>query len=179
MKNLLVVDDSATARMLISLTLKKGVGYNILEAADGTEAVTRLESGQIDLVLTDVKMPKMDGLELITYIRVHTLARPELPRHRYFDQRRRGRPRPRHSIGRQWVHSRNPYREPKCWLKSKSSSEPDNPTAQAKACLLDPKAQHSIGIPPGCRHGTRACRLAAVEPHVQANKTPHSLEPRS
>ncbi len=77
-KNLLVVDDSATARMLISLTLKKGVGYNILEAADGTEAVTRLESGQVDLVLTDVKMPKMDGLELIAYIRAKH-SQPALP----------------------------------------------------------------------------------------------------
>jgi CheY-like chemotaxis protein len=64
--------------MLISLTLKKGVGYNILEATDGTEAVTRLESGQVDLVLTDVKMPKMDGLELITYIRAHH-SQPGLP----------------------------------------------------------------------------------------------------
>jgi two-component system chemotaxis response regulator CheY len=77
-KNLLVVDDSPTARMLISLTLKKGLGYKIQEAADGTEAVAKLESGQVDLVLTDVKMPKMNGFELISYIRGQH-SRPEIP----------------------------------------------------------------------------------------------------
>ncbi len=68
-KNLLVVDDSATTRMLITLTLKKGDAFNIIEASDGTEAVTRLDSEPIDIVLTDINMPKMDGLELISHIR--------------------------------------------------------------------------------------------------------------
>ena len=68
-KNLLVVDDSATTRMLICLTLKKGESFNIIEAADGTEAVARLDSESVDMVLTDINMPNMNGLELITHIR--------------------------------------------------------------------------------------------------------------
>ena len=68
-KNLLVVDDSATTRMLIILTLKKNGAYNVVEAADGKEAVAKLGSDPFDIVLTDLKMPNMDGLELISYIR--------------------------------------------------------------------------------------------------------------
>jgi CheY-like chemotaxis protein len=68
-KNLLVVDDSATTRMLITLTLKKSDAFRIIEASDGTEAVKKLDTESIDIVLTDIHMPKMDGLELITHIR--------------------------------------------------------------------------------------------------------------
>jgi two-component system chemotaxis response regulator CheY len=68
-KNLLVVDDSATTRMLISLTLKKGESFNIIEASNGSEAVARLDSESVDMVLTDINMPEMNGLELISHIR--------------------------------------------------------------------------------------------------------------
>jgi CheY-like chemotaxis protein len=77
-KNLLVVDDSATTRMLISLTLKKGESFNIIEASDGTEAVARLDSEPVDMVLTDINMPKMNGLELITHIRANH-SRDDIP----------------------------------------------------------------------------------------------------
>ena len=68
-KNLLVVDDSTTTRMLICLTLKKETSYHITEATDGKEAVSKLRSQPVDIVLTDLNMPDMGGLELITYIR--------------------------------------------------------------------------------------------------------------
>lgn len=68
-KNLLVVDDSATTRMLISLTLKKDGSFCITEATDGKDAVQKLRSQPVDIVLTDLNMPDMGGLELITYIR--------------------------------------------------------------------------------------------------------------
>ena len=68
-KNLLVVDDSATTRMLISLTLKKSPKYRIVEASNGAEAVEKMSSQDIDIVLTDINMPKMGGLELIAHIR--------------------------------------------------------------------------------------------------------------
>lgn len=77
-KNLLVVDDSATTRMLISLTLKKSDAIRIIEASDGTEAVKKLDSEPIDIVLTDINMPKMNGLELITHIRSNQ-AKQALP----------------------------------------------------------------------------------------------------
>ncbi len=68
-KNLLVVDDSATTRMLISLTLKKEGRYTIIEVADGKEAVDKLGDQSVDCVLTDINMPHMNGLDLIAYIR--------------------------------------------------------------------------------------------------------------
>jgi two-component system, chemotaxis family, chemotaxis protein CheY len=68
-KNLLVVDDSATTRMLISLTLKKEGVYRIVEVSNGREAVDKLSVESVDCVLTDINMPQMNGLDLITYIR--------------------------------------------------------------------------------------------------------------
>ena len=68
-KNLLVVDDSATTRMLISLTLKKEGVYRIVEVSNGREAVDKLSNESVDCVLTDINMPQMNGLALITYIR--------------------------------------------------------------------------------------------------------------
>ncbi len=68
-KNLLVVDDSATTRMLISLTLKKEGTYTITEVTNGKEAVDKLGDQSVDCVLTDINMPHMNGLDLIAYIR--------------------------------------------------------------------------------------------------------------
>jgi CheY-like chemotaxis protein len=68
-KNLLVVDDSATTRMLISLTLKKEGVYRIVEVSNGREAVDKLSVEPVDCVLTDINMPQMNGLDLISYIR--------------------------------------------------------------------------------------------------------------
>ena len=68
-KNLLVVDDSATTRMLISLTLKKEGIYIIVEVTNGKEAVDKLSMEAVDCVLTDINIPQMNGLDLISYIR--------------------------------------------------------------------------------------------------------------
>ena len=77
-KNLLVVDDSATTRMLISLTLKKEGTYNITEVANGKEAVDKLGDQSVDCVLTDINMPHMNGLDLIAYIRANH-SEPTVP----------------------------------------------------------------------------------------------------
>jgi CheY-like chemotaxis protein len=77
-KNLLVVDDSATTRMLISLTLKKEGVYRIVEVSNGKEAVDKLAAEPVDCVLTDINMPQMNGLDLITYIRSQH-REPKLP----------------------------------------------------------------------------------------------------
>ncbi len=77
-KNLLVVDDSATTRMLISLTLKKEGVYRIVEVSNGREAVDKLAAEPVDCVLTDINMPQMNGLDLISYIRSQH-REPELP----------------------------------------------------------------------------------------------------
>jgi CheY-like chemotaxis protein len=77
-KNLLVVDDSATTRMLISLTLKKEGVYRIVEVSNGREAVDKLSVEPVDCVLTDINMPQMNGLDLISYIRSQH-RQPKLP----------------------------------------------------------------------------------------------------
>ena len=77
-KNLLVVDDSATTRMLICLTLKKEGVYNITEVANGQEAVDTLGVETVDCVLTDINMPEMNGLDLISYIR-SSHSEPKVP----------------------------------------------------------------------------------------------------
>jgi two-component system, chemotaxis family, chemotaxis protein CheY len=67
--NILVVDDFSTMRRIITNVLKQ-LGYeNILEAEDGTKALTILESQHVDFVITDWNMPQMSGLDLLKAIR--------------------------------------------------------------------------------------------------------------
>jgi CheY-like chemotaxis protein len=71
-KSLLVVDDSATMRQLLCMTLARVDGItqaNITEASDGKDALEKVMSGSFDLVLTDIRMPRMDGLEFIRMVR--------------------------------------------------------------------------------------------------------------
>lgn len=63
-KSVLVVDDCNTTRRLISLLLK-GKGYNSIHAQNGLEALEKLAISEVDIVITDLNMPLMDGLELI------------------------------------------------------------------------------------------------------------------
>lgn len=68
----LVVDDSATIRQLLTLTLRKfdgGAQLKIIEATDGREALEKVRNSHYDLVLTDIKMPNMDGLEFLQRVR--------------------------------------------------------------------------------------------------------------
>jgi two-component system chemotaxis response regulator CheY len=62
--------------MLISLTLKKEGVYRIVEVSNGREAVDKLAAEPVDCVLTDINMPQMNGLDLISYIRAQ---QPKLP----------------------------------------------------------------------------------------------------
>lgn len=63
-KLILLVDDSMPIRKLIALQLKSK-GYEIVQAINGIEALEILASRRVDLIITDLNMPKMDGLELI------------------------------------------------------------------------------------------------------------------
>lgn len=62
-KKILVVDDCDTTRKLLSYIMREQ-GYKILTASNGIEALEVLAAHQIDLVVTDLNMPQMDGLEL-------------------------------------------------------------------------------------------------------------------
>jgi CheY-like chemotaxis protein len=69
-KKILVVDDSATMRMLIVMTIKKSLpGISVIEAVDGNDAVDKLKANDVDIILTDINMPNMDGNELIKWVR--------------------------------------------------------------------------------------------------------------
>ncbi|GAB4294789.1 MAG: response regulator [Desulfuromonadia bacterium] len=69
MKRILVVEDSPTMRSLISVTLESAGEYEIVAAANGFEALRLLPREKVDLVITDINMPDINGLELISYIR--------------------------------------------------------------------------------------------------------------
>ena len=69
-KRIMTVDDSASVRQMVSFTLKQA-GYEIVEAIDGKDALTKLEGSGIHMVLTDLNMPNLDGIWLIRGLRVH------------------------------------------------------------------------------------------------------------
>jgi two-component system chemotaxis response regulator CheY len=68
MANILVVDDSTTMRQMVNFTLT-GAGHNVVEAADGVDALKTVGENKFDLVITDINMPKMDGISLIKALR--------------------------------------------------------------------------------------------------------------
>jgi two-component system, chemotaxis family, sensor kinase CheA len=73
-KRVLVVDDTLTSRMLVK-NIMEAAGYDVKTAADGVEALEELNSAPFDLVLADVEMPRMDGLELTKRVRaISTIA---------------------------------------------------------------------------------------------------------
>ncbi len=73
-KKILVVEDSPTTRKVISITLGQK-GYEIIEARDGLEALSRLSEAPPDLILLDIVLPKMDGYKILEIIRKNNLFR--------------------------------------------------------------------------------------------------------
>jgi|SRR5579883_755328 len=68
MATILAVDDSASMRRMVCFTLKQA-GYSVMEAADGVEALELARQHSVNLVLTDVNMPNMDGITLVRELR--------------------------------------------------------------------------------------------------------------
>lgn len=73
MKNVLVVDDDPSIRALIRLFLE-AAGYDVIEAADGRRGMRALSEMPVDLVILDIFMPEMDGLEVLQQLREHCRA---------------------------------------------------------------------------------------------------------
>jgi len=67
-KTILIVDDSESIREVVSFTLGNE-GYKVLVGVDGEDALKYLDGRSIDLIITDLHMPKMDGIELIKNVR--------------------------------------------------------------------------------------------------------------
>ena len=68
MPRILVIDDNAAIRELLRFILEEE-GYEVIEAADGAEGLQRYQAAPTDLVITDLQMPGMDGLELLKALR--------------------------------------------------------------------------------------------------------------
>lgn len=68
MTKILAADDSTSMRQMVAFTLK-GAGYQVVEAADGAIALDLAKKQQFDLVLSDVNMPNMNGIELVKNLR--------------------------------------------------------------------------------------------------------------
>lgn len=67
-KTIMTVDDSASMRQMINFTLTQA-GHRVIEACDGRDALAKLQSAAPDMVITDLNMPNMDGIELIRQAR--------------------------------------------------------------------------------------------------------------
>jgi len=68
-KKILIAEDSPTMRALISSAIAAHGTYEIIEAANGFEALRVLPREKVDLVITDINMPDINGLELINYLK--------------------------------------------------------------------------------------------------------------
>ena len=75
-KTILIVDDSSSLRSVVKIALTRA-GYEVIEAGDGKEALTQLDkAGKVNLIVSDVNMPNMDGISFVTEVKKH-------PRHRF------------------------------------------------------------------------------------------------
>ncbi|NWF98221.1 MAG: response regulator [Nitrospirae bacterium] len=68
-KNILIVEDSATTRALIRAVVEEMADFNIVEAGSGFEALKLLPSLSFNLIITDINMPDINGLELISFVK--------------------------------------------------------------------------------------------------------------
>ncbi|MBI5740186.1 MAG: response regulator [Nitrospirae bacterium] len=67
-KTILIVDDSASMRQLVTFALRDA-GYDVVAAVDGKDALGKLSGTKVDMVVTDLNMPNMDGITLIKQLR--------------------------------------------------------------------------------------------------------------
>jgi two-component system chemotaxis response regulator CheY len=68
MKRVLAVDDSSSVRQMVGFTLRNA-GYEVSEARDGQDGLASAAPGKFDLIITDLNMPNMDGIQMITVLR--------------------------------------------------------------------------------------------------------------
>ncbi len=67
-KLIMIVDDSASMRMVVGIALK-GAGYAVLEGRDGRDALTKLTGQKVNLIISDVNMPNMDGIAFVKAVK--------------------------------------------------------------------------------------------------------------
>jgi two-component system chemotaxis response regulator CheY len=69
-KTILIVDDSSSLRTVVNLALKRA-GYDVIEAVDGEDGLTKLDGRKINLIVCDVNMPRLNGIEFVTRVKQH------------------------------------------------------------------------------------------------------------
>jgi two-component system chemotaxis response regulator CheY len=67
-KKIMTVDDSPTIRQMLSVALK-GAGYDVVEAENGKDALQKLETEPVNMLITDLNMPQMNGIDLVRSVR--------------------------------------------------------------------------------------------------------------
>lgn len=67
-KVIMTADDSNSVRQMVNFTLKQA-GYEVIEATDGKDALSKIDKKTINMLITDLNMPNMDGIELIRNVR--------------------------------------------------------------------------------------------------------------
>jgi two-component system chemotaxis response regulator CheY len=67
-KTILIVDDSSSLRSVVGIALK-GAGYDVIEAADGKDALSKLTGQKVHLIISDVNMPNMDGIAFVKEVK--------------------------------------------------------------------------------------------------------------
>ena len=70
-KTIMIVDDSSSLRQIVSMTLKSA-GYEVIEASDGHDALGKIGSQKIHLIISDVNMPNMDGITFVNEVKKQT-----------------------------------------------------------------------------------------------------------
>lgn len=68
MKLIMIVDDSASMRRVVGISLK-AAGYEVLEACDGKDALSKLTGQKVHLIISDVNMPQMDGISFLRAVK--------------------------------------------------------------------------------------------------------------
>ncbi|MDD2915932.1 MAG: response regulator [Gallionella sp.] len=74
-KTIMIVDDSASTRQLAGIVLG-AAGYELIEACDGNDALSKLNGRKVNLIISDVNMPNMDGITFVQAVR-------NLPEHKF------------------------------------------------------------------------------------------------
>lgn len=69
-KSILVVDDSASIREVVGIALR-GAGYDVITASDGKDALGKMTGQKINLIISDVNMPNMDGITFLKEIKAN------------------------------------------------------------------------------------------------------------
>jgi len=69
-KTIMIIDDSASIRQVVGIALR-GAGYQVLEACDGKDALSKLNGDRIHLIISDVNMPNMDGITFVKQLKQH------------------------------------------------------------------------------------------------------------